>query len=37
MGAPANRGAALLVAVRGALVCLMLYGRVIARERLKSE
>ena len=37
MGAPANRGAALLVAVCGALVCLMLYGRVIARERLKSE
>ena len=37
MAEPANPGATLLVAVCGALVCLLLYGRVIARERLKSE
>ena len=35
--APANRGAALLVAVCGALVCLLLYGRASTRDGLWSE
>ena len=35
--APANRGAAFLVAICGALVSLLLYGRAKARERLASE
>ena len=35
--APANRGAALLVAVCGALLCLLLYVRAPFRGRLSSE
>lgn len=34
---PGNRGSALLVAICGALVSLVLDGRAMARERVKSE